>query len=107
MKRILRWGVPITLVVLLLLYGGISFLVAQGVTKAERKEQEDHPSAYVLELEDVAFLSRRGDVTLQGWYIPSLRAGPALIFVHGISAVRSSDESQTGPPCSWTGATAY
>ena len=95
MKRMLRWGVPTAMVVLLVLYAGISFLIAQGVTKAERKEQEDHPSEYDLDFEDVEFLSRRGDVTLQGWYMPSEAPGPVIIFVHGIGGIRTSDEFMT------------
>ena len=86
-------GVPAFLIVLLVVYGLISFLIASGVTKADRKDQEDHPSAYGLEFEDVEFVSRRGDITLQGWYIFGREEKPTLIFVHGIGSVRSGDRS--------------
>ena len=43
MRRTLRWGVQIVVVVLAVIYVAISYLVAAGVTKAERKEQEDQP----------------------------------------------------------------
>ena len=73
-------------------YGLVSFLIAQGVTKADRDPQEDHPSNYGLEFEDVEFLSRRGDFNLSGWYLPA-GPGPNLIFVHGIGGVRSGDNA--------------
>ncbi|MQF96578.1 MAG: alpha/beta fold hydrolase [SAR202 cluster bacterium] len=73
-------------------YGLVSFLIAQGVTKADRDPQEDHPSNYGLEFEDVEFLSRRGDFNLSGWYLPA-GPGPHLIFVHGIGGVRSGDNA--------------
>ena len=93
MKRIVRWGVPILAVLIGILYVGISYVVASGVTKAERKEQEDHPSSYGLEYEDVEFVSRRGDVKLSGWFIPGHSTGPTLIFVHGIGSIRTGDNA--------------
>lgn len=36
-------------VVLVIFYGLVSFFIAQGVTKADRDPQEDHPSNYVVE----------------------------------------------------------
>ena len=85
--------VPTILVLLLGLYGLISFIIASSVAKADRKEQEDHPSTYGLEFEDVEFVSRRGDVTLRGWYISGQEEKPTLIFVHGIGSVRSGDRA--------------
>lgn len=89
----IKVGVPVILVFLLVVYGLISFVIASSVTKADRKEQEDHPSAYGLEFEDVEFVSRRGDVTLRGWYISGQEEKPALILVHGIGSVRSGDRA--------------
>ncbi len=86
-------GVPVILVLLLVLYGLISFVIASSVTKADRKEQEDHPSAYGLEFEDVEFVSRRGDINLRGWYISGQEEKPTLIFVHGIGSVRSGEQA--------------
>ena len=86
-------GVPVILVLLLAFYGLVSFIIASSVTKADRKDQEDHPSAYGLEFEDVEFVSRRGDVTLRGWYIIGLEEKPTLVFVHGIGSVRSGDRA--------------
>ena len=90
-RRWVKWGIPAALVPLVVVYGLISFLIAQGVTKADRKEQEDNPAAYGLAFEDVEFLSRRGDVALSGWWVPAEGGGPVLIFVHGIGSKRSGD----------------
>ncbi len=78
---------------IVILYGLVSFFIAQGVTKADRKAQEDHPSNYGLMPEDVEFSSRRDDVTLSGWYLPGEDSSPYLIFVHGIGSVRSGDNA--------------
>lgn len=93
-RRSVRLAAAAGLLVVLVLYGLVSFLIAQGVTKADRKAQEDHPSNYGLVFEDVEFPSRRGDVMLSGWYLPvENSAGPHLIFVHGLSSDRSGDNA--------------
>ena len=79
--------------VVVVLYGSVSFLIAQGVTNASRKPQEQIPSDFNLVSEDVEFFSRRGDVKLSGWYLPGDDSGPHLIFVHGIGSVRSGDKA--------------
>ena len=91
-KPSFRLGLPVALVAVIL-YLLVSFLIAQGVTKADRDPQEDHPSNYNLEFEYVEFLSRRGDVLLSGWYLPGDSSSPHLIFVHGIGSVRSGDNA--------------
>ena len=91
--RRFRFLLLVVLVVLAVLYGLVSFLIAQGVTKADRDPQEDDPSNYGLVFEDVEFPSRRGDLMLSGWYLPGEDPGPHLIFVHGIGSVRSGDNA--------------
>ena len=91
LRRFIRWGVPIIVVLLVAIYGFISFTITSGIIKYERKPQEDNPTAYGLQFEDVDFVSRVGDVTLRGWYIYGESEGPTLIFVHGIGGVRSAD----------------
>ena len=93
MRRALRWGIPAAVVLLVVVYGLVSYFIALGVTKAERKDQEDHPTAYGLQFEEVEFISRRGDVNLSGWNIPVDAQSPTLIFVHGISSNRTGDEA--------------
>ena len=93
MKRRLKWVVSVGILLVVTAYFGISYLVATGITKAERKEQEDHPSAYGLRYEEVEFLSREEDVNLKGWYLSGKREMPTLIFVHGIGSVRTGDNA--------------
>ena len=73
-KRSVRLAAAGGLVIIVVVYGLISFLIAQGVTKADRDPQEDHPSAHGLAFEDVEFLSRRGDVT---WFVVGCDGAPA------------------------------
>ena len=91
--RIARRAAIAAVVLLAVVYAGVSYFIASGVTGAEREELEDHPTDYGVEYEDVEFPSRKGDVTLQGWYLPSPGCGPSLILVHGISGNRSSRQA--------------
>ncbi len=86
-------GLATLVLLFLLVYIGVSYFVASGVTRAERTEFDDHPSDYGLTYEDVDFLSRKGDVTLEGWYLPSEGCDASVILVHGITANRSSREA--------------
>ena len=92
-KRSVRLAAAGFLALIVVLYGLVSFLIAQGVTKADRDPQEDHPTNYGLVFDDVEFLSRRKDVSLSGWYVPGQDSSPHLIFVHGIGSVRSGDNA--------------
>ncbi len=93
MRRKLRWSVSIGLVLVVLAYGLISFLIAQGLTKADRNPQEDHPSNHGLLFEDVAFPTRGGGPSLRGWYVAGDLAKPHVIFVHGLGSKRSGDKA--------------
>jgi len=92
-RRVVKWGVPIIVVLLVVIYGFISYMIASGITKYDRRPQEDNPAAYNLQFEDVEFVSRDGDVSLSGWYIPGESGKPTLIFVHGIGSLRSGDNA--------------
>ena len=93
----LRAIIAAIFVALVVVYGGVSFMIADGVTGSERKPQEDHPRNYGLAWEDVEFPARHGDIRLSGWYLGGDRQGggeaPHLIFVHGLNSVRSGYES--------------
>jgi len=94
MKRRLKWAISVGIVLVVVAYFGISYLIATGLTKAERKEQEDHPSTYGLSFEEVGFASREeAEVNLQGWYLSGEDEMPTLIFVHGIGSVRTGDNA--------------
>lgn len=51
----------------------------------------DSPSDYGAEFEGVQFMSRRGDVTLDGWYMRGREGMPTVIFCHGIEVGRTGD----------------
>ena len=91
--RIVRTVLPVAVAGLLVIYGVISFMIARGVTQADRYSQEAQPSDYGLEYEDVEFPSRQGGLILSGWYLSEDSGSPHIIFVHGIGSVRSGDHS--------------
>ena len=92
-KRTAKIAITVLVVLLAVVYLGVSYLMASGLSSVERKELEDHPTAHGLEFEDVSFVSRKGDVTLAGWYIPGETDEPTIIFVHGINSNRTGDEA--------------
>ena len=88
----IRLGIPIALALLAaVMYVSISYLMASGVTKAERKPLETSPASYGLEFEDVEFTPRNGDLTLSGWYIEGEAGQPTIIIVHGLNRNRESN----------------
>ena len=89
MTRALRWGVPVLVALLAIVYFGVSCAIASQVATSEHNEQEEVPEEYGLQYEDVEFTSRTDGLTLRGWYIESEHCGPTLVFVHGIDSVRS------------------
>ena len=73
------------------LYLFASYTLASGLTKVGQAELLDSPSDYGIEFESVRFMSRRGDVTLDGWYLRGRERMPTLIFCHGIEVGRTGD----------------
>jgi pimeloyl-ACP methyl ester carboxylesterase len=78
-------------IILLVLYAGIGYLIASGVTKAEPEAHEDSLAAHGVPFENVEFTSRTGDVKLDGWYVVAQASQPTIIFVHGIGSQRTGD----------------
>lgn len=94
MLRLLRAVPGLVLLTLLVAYLGVSLLMAQGASRAERRPQVAHPADLGLAYQDVSFLSRRGDVVLEGWYLPGAEpAGASVIFVHGLGSTRSGEDA--------------
>ncbi|MDP6455085.1 MAG: alpha/beta fold hydrolase [SAR202 cluster bacterium] len=89
--RLARFAIPIVVVVLLVMYAGVGYLIAAGVTGAEREDLEDSLAAHGIAFEDVDFESRTGDVSLNGWYVAGQPSSPTIIFVHGIGSQRTGD----------------
>ena len=92
-RRIIYWFISLVILLIVLVYALLSYFIALGVSKAERKYQEDHPSNYGLHFEEVGFFSRGEDIELDGWYIPGENNSINLIFVHGISSNRTGDNA--------------
>ncbi len=74
----------------LAIYLGISYRIVSRVTQVERVELEDTPADYGRWFEAVRFPSRRGDLSLEGWYMPGLHGKPVVVFVHGIDSTRAT-----------------
>ncbi len=89
--RVLRWSIMALVILLLMAYGYIAYLMASGVTKAERNLPDRTPTEYGLSYEDVEFPSRGGAVELRGWLIEADGGGPAVIVVHGVSTNRAHE----------------
>ncbi len=93
-----KWGLLTALILFMIAYLTVAFFIAQGLTGAERNPQEGHPRDFGLEWEDVEFQGRDQDVGLYGWYLPGRGQGaednPYVIFVHGLSSVRSGGEGE-------------
>ena len=76
---------------LAVVYFLVSYRMAVDLTTAERIDLEGTPADYGRAYEQVRFRSRRGDVTLDGWYLVGRGGMPVVIFVHGISSNRTGE----------------
>jgi len=93
MRRIIKWGIPVTVILLVVVYGFISSMIVSGITEYERKDQEEDPMKYGLQFEEVEFVSRYDKITLNGWYIQAEDNEPTIIFIHGIGSMRSGNNA--------------
>ena len=93
MLRAVKIGLPIVVVLLVVIYGLVSYMIVSGIAKVDRTEQEDHPSNYDLPYNDVEFAPRFGELALSGWHIydPSIEVEerPTVIIVHGVNSNRA------------------
>ena len=89
MRRFGPFALVAAFVLGLLAYGGVSYRVADGVTKLERKLLEPAAAAVGSVHEDVSFRASDG-LLLKGWWFPAPEApsrgaaeAKAIVFVHG------------------------
>lgn len=84
-------GLPILVVLLVVIYGLVSYMIVSGIANVDRTEQEDHPSNYDLPFADIEFPPRSGELSLSGWHIydPSTERQPTVIIVHGVNSNRA------------------
>ena len=88
-------GAAALLVLGLLAYGGVSYRVADGITKPDRQPL-DPPAASVAAVhEDVSFRSTDG-LLLKGWWFPVQSADRAVVIVHGrgVNRIKSDFDPQ-------------
>lgn len=76
-----------TFVLGLLAYGGVSWRVAEGLTKPTRQPLDPPAASVAAAYEDVSFKSTDG-LTLKGWWFPVPSADRAVVVVHGRGANR-------------------
>ena len=76
---------------LALVYLLVCYLMASGMTRVGEAEFQDCPSDYGAEFESVRFGSRRGDVTLDGWWMRGREGMPSVVLCHGIEIGRTGD----------------
>ena len=86
--------VTLTWVGISLAYLGISWFVADRLTRPERYPPAATPDSLGLAYEPVEFESADDGLTLRGWWIHSRDSGRAVILVHG----RNSNRSGIDPP---------
>lgn len=91
MKRLKRWKLfsALGFVSILVVYGIVSSLLANGVTKAERFQSDAHPGQYNLPFQDIEFTPRGDVLKLKGWHINDPGRAQTLIFVHGLGSDRA------------------
>ena len=77
------------LVVIVLMYAGVSLVVADRISRPVRWPLHTTPAAYGLAYEDVAFTSSMDNMPLGGWYIdtPGERT---IVILHGVSSARDN-----------------
>ena len=88
-------AVVATFVLGLLAYGGVSWRVAEGLTKPTRQPLDPPAASVAATYEDVSFKSTDG-LLLRGWWFPVASADRAVVIVHGRGAnrIKSSFDPQ-------------
>ena len=65
--RVLKVGMPVLAALTAALYLSVSYLIASGVVKSNRKLLDTDPSSLGLRYEDVEFSARGIEKRLTGW----------------------------------------
>src|SRR6266508_2508577 len=79
----------------LLAYGGVSYRVADGLTKPTRQPLDPPAASVAATYEDVSFKSTDG-LQLKGWWFPVPSANRAVVVVHGrgVNRIKSDFDPQ-------------
>jgi len=94
-RKLAKRAVVATFVLGLLAYGGVSWRVAEGLTKPTRQPLDPPAASVAATYEDVSFKSTDG-LLLRGWWFPVASADRAVVIVHGRGAnrIKSSFDPQ-------------
>ena len=97
MKRILKWTIPPFALIVVVAYVAVAYVIAFSLTQADRKDLFDTPADYGLGFDEIEFPSRRGDLVLSGWIIPTdgglnAEGAQAVVLVHGINSTRTGGD---------------
>ncbi|MGD9116988.1 MAG: alpha/beta hydrolase [Dehalococcoidia bacterium] len=88
----MKWWLKVILAVVLAAIAaflGISVYLGHTITDIERLPITETPADYGLEYEDVTFISRVDDLSLEGWYLPAADSDVVIIMVHGAEQHRA------------------
>lgn len=88
MKKLLKIVLAV-IVVLAVVFVGISAYLGYSMTRVERVPLTGSPTENDLVYEDVSFPSLYKNLTLRGWYIPAYGSDRVIIMVHGASEHRN------------------
>ena len=78
------------LLVLIVIYGAVSWAVVNKALVAEAVAFEEHPADLGLTFEEVSFGPRGWEeITLRGWWFPSPAARGTIVWVHGLDGNRA------------------
>jgi fermentation-respiration switch protein FrsA (DUF1100 family) len=91
LKNLLR--IVLALVVLLVIvFVGVSAYLGYSMTRVERVPVTGNPAQYGLTYQDVSFPSLYKNLTLHGWFLPAEGSGRVIIMVHGNGYNRNDPE---------------
>jgi pimeloyl-ACP methyl ester carboxylesterase len=91
-KKLLIAGLSLV-VLLVLVFIGISAYLGYSLTRVERAPVSGSPADIGLAYEDVSFPSLYKDLTLRGWFLPAGNSDRVIIMVHGNGSNRNVADS--------------
>jgi pimeloyl-ACP methyl ester carboxylesterase len=91
-KKLLIAGLSLV-VLLVLVFVGISAYLGYSLTRVERVPVTGSPADNGLAYEDVSFPSLYKDLTLHGWFLPAENSDRVIIMVHGNGGNRNAADS--------------
>ena len=85
-------GIAATTIVLLAAYVGLSMVVADRLTRPERRELASSPEVFGLTYEEVVFPSVDDGLLLHGWFLPAAGSDRVVVIIHGRNSSRTGND---------------